>query len=456
MVDNNKHFFIKLAGLFICVYSFLLIIKVAPGDDTWFRDISDQYSFLDYLNFRYNEWSGRMPVEAALYFFLDGRTWMWRIINAFMIISLAYLIVRIIKEKVQFREILTAILLLGFFSHSILSSGLLWITGSMNYLWPICGALFALVPFADYTLRDGVKNGNTKLVLSGIIGFLSASSNEQVALCLISFASISIIHSFFIKKNGNYKLVFLAIIYVMGLLILFLAPGNDKRFIAETATWFPGFDLLSIKDHLYIGVIWFFSKFTIEIKYIILLISAISIAAIYKKNQQIKIIPSGIMYIFTCMFLVVIFSAIIKGSTSLLYDFTAIKNFDFSVSVLNILRMNLDFLASFIPYVFWGIYFIILCYIIFIITDRNLFIILTLLASLATMVVMFASPTIYASGNRVLTVATVLIMLVVIELIIRFNLLNFRITWIILCTFSAINILTLFISWVIHGYTPVL
>ncbi|MEK4239848.1 DUF6056 family protein [Paenibacillus sp. FSL H7-0714] len=456
MVEKNKHYIIKLAVLFICVYSFHLIIKVAPGDDTWFSDVSDQFSFLSYLKFRYNEWSGRMPAEAALYYFLDGRIWIWRIINTGMIVSLGYLIVRIIKEKVQFREILAAILLLGFFSHSIMSSGLLWITGSMNYLWPICGALFAMIPFADYSLRGRFAKGNTRLVLCGIIGLLSACSNEQVALCMISFSVISIFHSFFTNKSWDIKLMFLTIIFVTGALILFLAPGNDKRYIAETATWFPGFDLLSIKDHIYIGVIWIFNKTTFEMQYIILMISTVSIVVMYKKYDKMRLIQSALLYVFSCMFLIVVFTKIMGSSTSLLYDFTAIQKFNFGYEISHIWRLNFDFLVAIVPYIFWILYYMLLSFIIFLVTDRSLFVILTLLASIATMVVMFVSPTIYASASRVLTVASVLIMLVIVNIFIRFNLLSFKVTWVIFCTFSTINILTLFISWVIHGYTPVL
>ncbi len=456
MFVKNRTFLVKMAILFLCVYLFQLIVKVAPGDDTWFRDISNQFSFFDYLNFRFNEWSGRIPVEAALYFFLNGKVWAWRILNTSLIISLGYLMLRTLKRKVLFQELLAVVLLLGFFSHSILSSGLLWITGSMNYLWPICGALFAMIPFADYLLRDEPEKNTIKLILSGFIGFISTHSNEQVALCMISFSVISIIVPLIKKKEINIKLIFLLLVYIIGALILFLAPGNSKRFISETATWFPGFDKLSLKDHVYVGTIWIFNKLFNEMKYIILLLSGVSTILVYRKMEDKKSFSYILVSISIVLFVIVLSVSLIDNIKFLFYDFSAIQKLDIGNGLLHFWRIGPHFFITLFPYIFWSIYLAVLICLVVLASDQKYFVLLCLLASIASMVVMFASPTIYASGNRVLTVSSVLILLVITNLIIKSNLLNNKAIWLIICTFSATNILSLFFNWLINGYSPIL
>ncbi|WP_149095630.1 DUF6056 family protein [Paenibacillus terrae] len=444
---------------FILVYGLHFVISAAPGDDTWFMDISQKYSFIDYLFWRYSTWSGRIYAEANLYIFLDGKIWIWRLVNSMILVATSYLLVRIVQKKVTLFNVLVAFLAMGFCSKSVLSSSFFWITGSINYLWPICFALIAVLPYADIVFR----NESVKLrilVTSSLFGFLAACSNEQVALCLICFSLLSHLTLTF-KRVKNVRLAIPSVMFGLGAAILFIAPGSQLRFVAEVNRWFPGFDSLPLKDHIYIGSIWMFEKLFIELKGIIILLSLISIVSIYKSSRVELKDDHIIRYSFIEKFLLIDFAFVvvlhlIGPDDSIFFSFDKIKSFSFHQSLLLFWDSPLSFWFALVPYVFWSIYAFCLAYVLFKLSPNKAFTFFCLTAALFSMIVMFFSPTIYASGSRVLSVSAVLFIIVTIHLLNKNNIINTKLG---LCLFGVLpiyNLISLFCGWIVNGYSPIL
>jgi hypothetical protein len=424
-----------------------------PGDDIIYSKATQNYNLVQWLIKRYYEWSGRLFPDAMSLILLENKVWLWRIINSLLITALAYGLVRIWKKKVCLIEFLLALSILGYFKENILSAGVFWITGSMNYLWPITLGLIAMLPYADKVFRNEEILNKWNFLLFLIIGFLASVGNEQVALCMTCFGFLSHIELFRQKKSQDKKLIFLTIIIVIGTSILLLAPGNNIRYIKEAAFWYPGFENLTIKDHFYIGTIWGFEKLFIDMKYLILLVSVITVIPYFKEQYLRKNIIFNVFFFILCMIFIFHITGFGLGS---LYNFEVIKNFNFSSTLFSLSVFNRQFLFAIFPYLFWFVYSIMLIYLLLKNTKRKKFIIFCILAVTSTLVLMFFSPTIYGSGNRVLIVGSVILGIIIIGKIIEERLISTCFYFYIFGAFPIINLFNMLFKWLSNGFTPFL
>ena len=148
--------------LFIYIVLYLIHFKISMvngTDDVWFADVSNTTPLIEWITMRYMTWSGRILPDTMLYLLLDEYLWIWRLLNPFFLVLLAYSIVKMIKKEVTRIELVLVIVIMGYISFGILNSGFFWITGSMNYLWPIALGFFGIVPFASSVFnQDKISN----------------------------------------------------------------------------------------------------------------------------------------------------------------------------------------------------------------------------------------------------------------------------------------------------------
>ncbi|NMD68807.1 hypothetical protein HHO41_00805 [Bacillus sp. DNRA2] len=454
MLLKQKNWFVY-SFIFVLLYLYQLIVTILPGDDTIFSEASDQYSLVEWLSQRYSQWSGRLFPDTMVYFFLDENVWLWHIMNPLMMLLLAFSIVRIIKKITTWQEIVITLLVLGYFAQSVLSSGFFWITGSFNYLWPIALGAFSMIPFTDKVFRKDHLTINWKLSIHLIAGILASIGNEQVALSVACFSVLALIVLIIKKQKTDLFFVFFTLMVIIGACIQLFAPGNQVRYEANTEFWFPGFDQLSLKDHFYLGTIWAFEKLFRDMKYILLLLSTIAILVQFSENKKS---PSFITVLFALQYTLTIGLHIIGDKIAYLYDFIKIKNYSFAESLFTLWNMPLDFLVALLPYIYWTLYIMLLAYILFNINKNKnrYFVIIILVAVISTLVVMFFSPTIYGSGNRVLSVASVLLALLVVKTIIEHQFCNRLYTISILASFSLLNLAIMYIKWHFNGFNSFL
>ena len=71
--------------------AFLLVLRgveMSDGDDTYFYYYARSMGFFEYLSWRYQTWVGRMAGEALVYLVFRSNIWLWRILNACMMVLL--------------------------------------------------------------------------------------------------------------------------------------------------------------------------------------------------------------------------------------------------------------------------------------------------------------------------------------------------------------------------------
>jgi hypothetical protein len=442
----------KNIGLLTGIYLVLYLIHYAVfyvADDIWFAAVQNT-PYIEWITSRYYGWSGRLFADSTLYFLMYNKAWIWRLLNPFLFMALAFGITRIIKKDFTLREFLIALFTLGFLSQPVLSSAFFWITGSINYLWPIALGLFAMIPYADRIFRRELALTKTRFIITIISAFLASIGNEQVALCMCAFAVVSHVSLIFRQEKQDRRLLILTVVILSGASILLFAPGNRVRWAAESKQWYPGFELLTFKQHLHVGFMWMFDKLFTMMKNLIYVLAFVTLFAANKDAELRKRWYFKLLAVFTCLGF---FSSLAIGQdVGWLYNFNSLKSYSLG-GFLHLSGINKGMLLALVPYLFWTSFCLLLAYLVIKKGENKVFLTLCLLATLSALVVLFFSPTIFASGDRVLAVSSVLLSILVVYTILKNNLLQGYLAFILFAGLPVANFVIFFSNWFLKGYS---
>lgn len=408
MIKNLKNrkiwLFITLTAV-IFIYHFNF--KVMPEtDDGWFSKVPAQFSLFGYLKWRYLNWSGRLFPETILYYLFHVPVTIWRLVNSLFIVLLSYSVVRIYKDKVTLYNMATVIAIIGYISFNVIDSGFFWMTGSVNYLWPISIGLFIFIPYADSFFRDNAVNLSPINVIRIFLAIIFSLSNEQVLLCGIGVAASYHLAMFIKKKRFSLILFINTCIMFIGFFTMLVAPGNANRLKEEIHAWYPNFNDLSILGHLRIGTYWLFEQLTINFLPVFILIGILSL--ILMEDNKLK----RIFILFSVSVILINFTN--PGS---LHNFSLIQQNDFSEILFTSQMFSKAVLVSLFPYVIWGMFFIGIIACSLTVVENRVFIALCYLAGLLSCVILFFSPTIYVSGLRVFNCLGIFLTIIIFNLI---------------------------------------
>lgn len=218
------------------------------ADDTWFARQLDTQSLSDFLAFRYTHWSGRLPIEATLVL-LIGHPWLWKLLNGAMWLLLCYSAGRVSLARTGVSAAGSTALVFVLFmliSPAIVFNAAWWMTGSVNYLWPMALGLYGLLAFVD-TKGHGHNARLGFLLASGL-----AMYNEQVALVLLPISLWLLGWRVIRRRWRGWDLAQVGFMAINAL-VVFGAPGSYHRFLSEEALRFPNFSALGVLDKAAIG-----------------------------------------------------------------------------------------------------------------------------------------------------------------------------------------------------------
>lgn len=132
----------------------------------------------------------------------------------------------------------------------VLEYGMFWATGSMNYLWPTACLCIALIPFSRLLIGENVRIRWWWMASPALV---YGSFQEQTSLVLVCFSLVALASYRVTQKKYSVPGVMLAVLAIVGLLLLFLAPGNFVRMEAETVRHYPDFNLMPLLQKAYNG-----------------------------------------------------------------------------------------------------------------------------------------------------------------------------------------------------------
>lgn len=384
-------------------YSSLVIVGVVIAcklrlmtyaDDVTFSHALDGISLHDYLSHRYKTWSGRIVIEGIMVSTIIFHGF-WKILIPLCFISSSYLMWSItLKNKIDYRLgtplVMAAALMIN---APVAGDAEWWVTGFYNYLLPMTCALF----LANVLLSPTA--GMRKLFASLLLSFI-ATSSEQIAVFLV----VAIPFVFFVAAENRQGKRNLAVAYVtvlIGAAITLLSPGSASRFSVEAATYMPQIAEMNILQKSIIGV-----------------------------DRLVENVSFGRNIVFLASSLIFIAYLCIKGKWDALSKFCLV----FSVTSTVICLTSLSFYMKDIDYLtyygkFYNVDFgslkIYGCYLFYLITmicmavgsiesrdgSRDFRAFITLMTGMLVTIAIGLSPTAYASGERVLYVFNICLIL---------------------------------------------
>lgn len=429
-ISDVLKFSIPFIILFISMFYVHISQNMRGGDDFWFHEVPRSYSLIDYLQLRYMNWTGRLSAEVGLYYiFKDGAVF-WKFLNPLFVTLTAYSISRIILGKKANKKnymlnwyICIGILLINKY---IILNAIMWITGSIVYLWTTLAALVAAIPFVDALKKSYNKKFN---ILYMFCGIFAALGEEQVALVLLSFLTIINIHIYIRDKIFHKYLLLENFLILVSTIILFIAPGNFARNQDEIINWLPNYPLYSKWETGFYGVQWALNLFLNDGKIIFFLILLVLSISLYKKNRGLSNNLSIIVPIIGCL---LILTSIVFSLDMVLPDKIVEKiRFPYMYHYIwdNLRMLFFDFnmpnpfeikKLSTIKFIVWPIIIFTVPYFILQLYDfkaKGIYLALAYMAGICSVIIMFVSPTIYASGIRTFFVLAIMFLIIFISLL---------------------------------------
>lgn len=389
---EQRKFAISFFIAFITMYAILSSIGFRHmSDDAWFSAKAlTEKSYIDFLKQRYYTWSSRTPIEFVLLNIIN-RFELWKALNSLffgvLIASSSTPISKSIKQTISVTIALLAIMY--FIPSDSTKYGALWMTGSINYLWPM--SLCALGWFSIYCLSNGIGNKPAHYALI-FMSFILSSFNEQVAVVNILGCFIT---TFFIYKNKEYLTGALIAAFATIIVLLFIAtaPGNEVRLVQEATNRFPDFLHFNMIEKFILGANLYFDQM-IYLALVIYIILVCSIAILDDK-KYIPLYAGLIISIIAVHFLLKSNTSEIAGNNnSLELDSASIY------SLHSLLRFAFISLCSL---------FLLLRMLVLSFKSRiNFATIPMFICSAASTAMLGMSPTVYASGQRVLYLSLVM------------------------------------------------
>lgn len=461
-------------GFWIVMYLAAFVILCAcggysDGDDAYFYQYTTSMGFLEYLGWRYETWVGRMGGEALVYIAFNMGLPFWRVVNAMMLVLLPLGVLYLAQRAARVPEgslsdwknrqaacvgrkydemgLSTAVTAVaGYLMMSAMTLGYaaVWVNGSIFYTWSFTCGIWALTTFADFVFADAEARDRTKNRMSG-----SVSGNDKVLggelMAKIHFSlegcqwwkflfsiPCAVIASMSIEQMGAVLLVFevLGVIYgvckwrrihplllvqtiatVVAFGALFLAPGNDVRVAAEIVNWMPQYDTMSLGQHLFITVHWLLSSFANENK---LFLCGIWIAGILLLLQKEKRdiadkVCIGLTGVLTATALLPYVGITVFSDMGMQY--VNIEQCIYEVPTID------KFTGTQIFAMVWWMAALVYTFVfLWRVSGCQITLLLAYLAGIASEVIMYFSPTMYASGARVYYLTDILYLFVIFAL----------------------------------------
>ncbi|MEN0577689.1 DUF6056 family protein [Phytobacter palmae] len=250
MNANNKQLSSWVFYSSILAFCIIIAIKLrlmTYADDVTFSHALDNISVFDYLFQRYHTWSGRVVIEWIMVSTINFHG-LWKIMIPACFVFSSYLVWGItLKDKIDFKSgtllVMAAMLLLN---DPVAGNAQWWVTGFYNYLLPMTCALFLMKVLLSS--HSSLRKLSTSILLS----FLATSSEQVAVVLIITTPFIYFISS---EKRLSNKMLTIAYVAILaGSAVTLLSPGSVSRFAVEASRYMPQIADMNILQKALIGV----------------------------------------------------------------------------------------------------------------------------------------------------------------------------------------------------------
>lgn len=192
---------------------------------------------------RYTMWSSRLLGETVVVLLVHCPILVWQMLDACMMVLFCYLLVYHAFPR-RMRGIgMWGVLILALLFPVELFKTAGWCTTTVQYLWPVTAALFAMIPWRKVAEGELVPRG---LWFVSFPALLFALNFEMVlAFCAPLFVLL-VVRKY--RADGKLGRFLWAHVTIFGIsaLIIALCPGNRVRYFQEIKTWWPDYASTSL------------------------------------------------------------------------------------------------------------------------------------------------------------------------------------------------------------------
>lgn len=179
----------------------------------------------------YNLWNGRVFVHGIIQFFMMFDKNIFNVFNTIIYIILGLIIYKHIfpcsKEYIPIW--LLSIYILMWIFIPIFGQSVLWLSGSINYLWMAVIILAFLFPYRKHEYNyENKKDSLLMIILMFIFGFFAGASKENGSGAMIMMEIFFVIYWKYKKINIPKWSIVGIISSIIGLVFILVAPGNSK------------------------------------------------------------------------------------------------------------------------------------------------------------------------------------------------------------------------------------
>ncbi len=291
-ISENKLLFI------IIVITFFLIMFLCKYQ--MFAQDEYNYSNVDRSNERvdsvsdiietqinmYKEWTGRIPVSGLIQLFLYIGTPVYNVVNSLVFIVALIFICKVLNNKVSILQI-SGVLFLIVFAIGSFWEKFIWISGSLNYLWPVTAILIVMYYIYNIIINNKSLKSLEKAFLY-FMSFFAGWSQENAAFVLGSFFMIIIVLNIkkILKRDNKISstVIISTLLFGVGAILLIFAPGNFSRLgDSDTSVTF---------EHI-------LNNFS-QIKYLIIIYILTTVLALISTKSRDKILHQILYFMIPC------------------------------------------------------------------------------------------------------------------------------------------------------------
>ncbi len=240
----------RLLWIFINVFVFALILLltyITPlyADDIMNLkifgtdiDIQNMGDVIESVKAYYATWGGRATAQFLIQFFLLYDKKLYDIVNAFIYVAMAYVMYQYIEpDRKRNNIMLLFIYLMLWFFMPTFGGEILWLTGSITYLWELLiviafGLVYYRACLTEEKERKAISSGLALIAAlgMGIAGFLAGLSIEATSCTLMAALFFFAVWSIRRKRRFRIWEITGIIGALAGFCVLMLAPGNFSRY----------------------------------------------------------------------------------------------------------------------------------------------------------------------------------------------------------------------------------
>ena len=235
--------------LFCLIFLFYVAKMQLMGDDIYFKEIGNA-NLLTWLSGRYQVWSSRLIIEAAMVNLLQLPIFIFYMLNALLVVQLAVGICKLLNaDQNLYLKWIICLLTLIYPLMDMSTAG--WVATCLNYLWPLSFGVIALLP-----LKKAIDGASVSCwcLLYSAFSLIFACNQEQMCALIVGFYAVGIGYMLYRRQKVEKYIWLLVVLAVASLLFIVICPGNGARYTDEIDKWYPQYGSYGLLHKTVLGV----------------------------------------------------------------------------------------------------------------------------------------------------------------------------------------------------------